>query len=56
METLEDIIRKKGSKYCVLSEKRNKEGKRKNLGCGPSKAWAHKRLGQVEAFKRRKGK
>jgi hypothetical protein len=55
METLEDVIRKKGSKYCVLSEKKNKKGQRKNLGCSSTKAGAHKRLGQVEYFKRQKG-
>lgn len=54
METMEDVIRKKGSKYCVQSEKKNKEGKRKNLGCSSSKAGAHKRLAQVEWFKKHK--
>lgn len=54
METLEDVIRKRGSQFCVLSEKRNAKGKRKNLGCSSSKAQARKRLAQVEYFKRKK--
>lgn len=54
METLEDVIRKRGKKFCVLSEKRNKKGQRKNLGCSTSKAQAHKRLAQVEYFKKHK--
>jgi hypothetical protein len=47
METLEDVIRKKGKKWCVLSEKG------KNLGCSGSKHQAHVRLGQVEYFKKK---
>jgi hypothetical protein len=54
METLEDIIRKRGSQWCVLSEKKGKSGKRKNLGCSTSKHQAHVRLGQVEYFKKKK--
>jgi hypothetical protein len=54
METMEDIIKKRGSKYCVLSEKKGKNGKRKNLGCSTSKHQAHVRLGQVEFFKNKK--
>ena len=50
METLEDVIRKRGNKWCVLSSKG------KNLGCSKSKHQAHVRLGQVEAFKRRAAK
>jgi ribosomal protein L27 len=50
METMEDVIRKRGSKYCVLSEKG------KNLGCSKSKHQAHVRLGQVEFFKKRSRK
>lgn len=41
-------IRKKGSKYCVVSKKG------KNLGCSTSKKGARKRLGQVEYFKHKK--
>lgn len=52
---MEDIIRKRGNKYCVLSEKKGKNGKRKNLGCSSSRRQAHVRLGQVEYFKKRKG-
>lgn len=54
METLEDVIRKRGGKFCVVSEKKGKNGKRKNLGCSTSKAGAHKRLAQVEWFKAHK--
>lgn len=42
------VIVKKGSQHCVMSEDRSK-----NLGCGPSRAWAHKRLAEVEYFKRK---
>ena len=45
-EELQEIIQKRGNKYCVVS----KDGE-KNLGCSPSKAGAKKRLGQVEYFK-----
>lgn len=54
MEMIEDIIKKRGGKYCVLSEKKGKNGKRKNLGCSTSKHQAHVRLGQVEYFKKKK--
>ncbi len=40
-------IVKRGSRHCVTSEDGSK-----NLGCGPSKGWAEKRLQQVEFFKR----
>lgn len=53
IETMEDVIRKRGNKWCVLSSKKGKNGKRKNLGCSTSKHQAHVRLGQVEIFKRR---
>jgi hypothetical protein len=42
-------IVQRGSEWCVESEKG------KNLGCGPSKEWAEKRLGEVEYFKHKKG-
>ena len=45
LETLEEIIKKHDDEYCVMSHKG------KNLGCSPTKAGAHKRLGQVEYFK-----
>lgn len=41
-----EIIRKKGKEWCVYSHKG------KNLGCSKTKADAHKRLGQVEYFKK----
>jgi len=46
MKILEEIIRKKGGKYCLFSRKNNK-----NLGCYPSKAGAKKREKQVQYFK-----
>ena len=48
---LEEVIEKSGSQWCVKSEKKGKDGKRKNLGCYSSKAAAKKRLGQIEYFK-----
>jgi hypothetical protein len=39
------MIKRRGKQHCVVSEKG------KNLGCGPTAAWAKKRLGQVEYFK-----
>lgn len=44
-----EFIRKRGDEWCVVSKKG------KNLGCSPTKAGAHKRLGQVEYFKKHKG-
>lgn len=41
------VIRQEGSRWCVRSHKG------KNLGCGKTKAWAHRRLAQVEIFKKR---
>ena len=48
------MITKDKSGYCVYSEKKGKDGKRKKLG-GPykSKKEATKRLQQVEYFKNR---
>ena len=43
------MIRKRGSKHCVVSKKG------KNLGCSSSRKGAKKRLRQVEYFKH-KGK
>jgi len=48
-ELVEKRIKKKGNQWCVVSE----DGKR-NLGCGPSKDWATKRLAEVEYFKHEK--
>ena len=51
-EELQEIIVKQGNEWCVKSEKKSKKtGKRKNMGCYPSKEKAHERLGQVEWFK-----
>ncbi len=49
------MIVKRPNGYHVMSEKKGKDGKRKNLG-GPykTKAGAAKRLGQVEYFKHNK--
>ena len=43
------MIKKKGSKYCVVSKSSGR-----NLGCSKSKKGAVKRLRQVEYFKRKK--
>lgn len=44
------VIKKVGNKWCVFSEKSNR-----NLGCAPTKQGAMERLRQVEYFKRSKG-
>lgn len=48
---LNEYIRKSGSKWCVFSKKKTKDGKRKKLGCYSSRNGAKKRLRQVEYFK-----
>jgi hypothetical protein len=48
-ESLDEHIVKKGSKYCLMSKKTNK-----NLGCYPTKAGAKKREKQVQYFKHAK--
>ena len=45
-EEKQEIIRKKGNKYCLLSKKT-----KKNLGCYRSRAGAEKREKQVQYFK-----
>lgn len=45
-EVIEEIIRKKGNKYCLLSKKT-----KRNLGCYKSKSGAKKREKQVNYFK-----
>ncbi len=45
-QALDEIIRKKGNKYCLLSKK-----SKKNLGCYNSKSKAKKRERQVQYFK-----
>lgn len=50
---LDEIIVKRGGEHCLFSRKKNpKTGKRRNLGCYPSKAGAMKRERQVQFFKR----
>lgn len=49
------MIRKRGDKYVVLSEKRDKNGNRKNLGSAKTLAGAKRRLAVVEYFKHKKG-
>ena len=44
-------IRKVGSKWCLYSKKKGKDGKRKNLGCYSSKKGAQDREKQVQYFK-----
>jgi hypothetical protein len=47
---LEEIIRKSGDKYCLYSKKKNpKTGKRRNLGCYPSRDSADNRSEAVQA-------
>jgi len=45
-EQLDEVIRKKGGKYCLFSKKT-----KRNLGCYPTKAGAMKRERQVQYFK-----
>ncbi len=49
ISTLHETIRKKGSKYCLLSKKT-----KRNLGCYNSRAGAEKREKQVQYFKHMK--
>lgn len=48
---LQEIIRKTGNEYCLYSKKKGKDGKRKKLGCYPTRAGAEKRERQVQYFK-----
>lgn len=50
-EIITEIIRKTGGKYCLYSKKKTKEGKRRKLGCYPSKSGVKKRERQVQYFK-----
>jgi hypothetical protein len=50
-EQLNEIIVKRGDKYCLVSKSKTKEGKRKSLGCYPSRSGALKREKQVQYFK-----
>ncbi len=50
------MIRKRGSKYAVLSAKKGKNGKLKRLGSYRSLAAAKKRLRQVEYFKHKRSR
>ena len=45
-EQLDEVIKKKGEKYCLFSKKT-----KKNLGCYPTRAGAVKREKQVQYFK-----
>jgi len=48
LTVLQETIRKKGSKYCLIS------GSGRNLGCYPSRKGAQKREKQVNFFKHKK--
>lgn len=48
------MIEKRGNKYCLMSQTKDKKGKRKNLGCYSSKEGALKRERQVNWFKHKK--
>lgn len=50
-EQLNEIIVKRGDKFCLVSKSKTKEGKRKSLGCYPSREGAKKREKQVQYFK-----
>ena len=51
-EELQEIIRKSGDEFCLYSKKKNpKTGKRRNLGCYPSRGGAEKREREVQYFK-----
>jgi hypothetical protein len=53
---LNEVIVKRGGEFCLVSRKKNpKTGRRRNLGCYPSRAGAEKRERQVQFFKRQKG-
>ena len=51
MQQLNEIIVKRGDKFCLVSKHKSKAGKRKNLGCYPSREGAKKREKQVQYFK-----
>lgn len=53
---LNEYIRKSGKKWCVVGHKKTKSGKKRKFGCYTSKAAAHKRLGQIEYFKKNESK
>ena len=53
-EILNEVIVKQGSQWCVKSKKKNRQGRRKNLGCYDSRTGAERRLDQVEYFKHAK--
>lgn len=48
------IVVKRKNKYCVLSHKKDKNGKRKNFGCYDTKDEANERLQQIHFFKNKK--
>jgi hypothetical protein len=51
-EELQEIIRKSGDEFCLYSKKKNpKTGKKRNLGCYPSRSGAEKREREVQYFK-----
>jgi len=50
-EQLNEIIVKRGDKFCLVSKSKTKEGKRKSLGCYPSREGAENREKQVQYFK-----
>lgn len=52
--SLDEVIRKTGTKWCLFSKKKTKDGKRKKLGCYPTRAGAVKREKQVQYFKHMK--
>ena len=49
--SLDEVIRKSGTKWCLFPKNKTKDGKRKKLGCYPTRAGAVKREKQVQYFK-----
>jgi nicotinic acid mononucleotide adenylyltransferase len=54
LSSLNEVIRKSGTKWCLFSKKKTKDGKRKKLGCYPTRTGAAKREKQVQYFKHMK--
>lgn len=50
-KVLNEIITKRDGKYCLVSKKKDKSGKRRNLGCYDSLEGAKNRERQVQFFK-----
>jgi len=49
--TILEVIKQRGSEWCLVSKKKEKSGKRRNLGCYPTKKDVEKREKQIQYFK-----